>query len=386
MKVMFSAGEASGDTHAASVAKALKELYPDVEMFGMGGSLMAQEGVRIVYDIKDLGFIGAIEIIKALPTFFKLRSYLKNLMITEKPDVFVCVDYPGFNMRLAKVAHELGIPVIYYIAPTIWAWHKSRGKDIARYVTKVASIFPFEAEAYREFNCDVEFVGHPLLDIVKPTLSKEDSYTYFNASSEELNVLLMPGSRKQEVMTLLDDMLEGAEIVKNRLAGENGRSLHFWLPRAHTIDRDSLETIIAKHSEQVTITESKTYDLMQICDACLAASGTATLETALMGLPTVLLYRLSPITFKLGKILVHLDYVGLPNILAGREVIPELLQNDVIPTNIATLLYKILRDEEYNKQMKEDLQMVRKKMGDGGAVKRVAQLIAKVAMTEENNG
>ena len=149
MKVMFSAGEASGDTHAASVANALREIDPSVEMFGMGGTLMERAGVRIVYDIKNLGVIGIVEIVKSLPKFFKLRTYLKRVMMKEKPDILVCVDYPGFNMKLAAVAHELEIPVLYYIAPTIWAWHSSRGNTIRKYVTKVASIFPFEAEAYR---------------------------------------------------------------------------------------------------------------------------------------------------------------------------------------------------------------------------------------------
>ena len=197
MKIMFSAGEASGDTHGASVAKALREIYPSVEMFGMGGNLMDEAGVRIVYDIKNLGVIGLVEIVKSLPKFFKLRTYLKRIMMKERPDVLVCIDYPGFNMKLAEVAHQLGIPVLYYIAPTIWAWHSSRGKTIKKYVTKVASIFPFEAEAYSKYNCDVEFVGHPLVDIVHPTMSVDESMTYFNARAEAKRVLLMPGSRKQ---------------------------------------------------------------------------------------------------------------------------------------------------------------------------------------------
>ena len=171
MKIMFSAGEASGDTHGASVAKALLAAYPEAQLFGMGGDLMKAAGVDIIYDIQKLGFIGIVEIIAHLPTFFKLRSLLKEAMLKEKPDVLVCIDYPGFNMRLAKVAKELNIPVVYYIAPTIWAWNKGRGKDIAKTVTKVASIFPFEAEAYREFGVDVEFVGNPLVDIVHPTMT-----------------------------------------------------------------------------------------------------------------------------------------------------------------------------------------------------------------------
>lgn len=385
MKVIFSAGEASGDTHAASVAKALKNVYPEVTMFGMGGSRMAEAGVQIVYDIKQLGYIGIVEIIKHLPSFFKLRTFLKETMLREKPDVLVCVDYPGFNMKLAKVAHDLGIPVIYYIAPTIWAWHRSRGKDIAKTVTKVASIFPFEAKAYQEFGVDVEFVGHPLIDIVKPTMSYEEGVAYFNMPAQTKRVLLMPGSRKQEVLGLLDRMLAGAELVMAKHP-----NLAFYLPRAHTIDKEELESITKKYKVPVTITEDHTYDLMQCCDVCLAASGTATLETALMELPTILLYRLSPITYGLGKLLVNLSHVGLPNIVAGREVIPELLQGAVTPANIAKELESLLEDTIRRDTMIADLRSVREALGGAGAVQRVAKLIATVAQanvaTEDMNG
>lgn len=375
MKIMFSAGEASGDVHAASVAKALKQAYPDVDMFGMGGTLMKEAGVSIVYDIKKLGYIGIVEIVKHLPSFFKLRSYLKEMMIREKPDVLVCVDYPGFNMRLAKVAHELGIPVIYYIAPTIWAWHKSRGKDIAKTVTKVVSIFPFEAKAYEEFGVDVEFVGHPLIDIVKPTMSYEEGVKHFNMPEGTKRILLLPGSRKQEIMSLLDMMLQGAEM-----ALQNHPELVFYLPRAHTIDRADLDAIIAKYNVPVTITEGNTFDLMQCSDAAVAASGTVTLEAALMGLPTLLLYRLSPITYALGKLLVNLTHVGLPNIVAGREVIPELLQNDVTPENIKNQLESLVYDAPRRAQMIADLKTVKADLGAPGAVARVAQVIGSVAL------
>ena len=286
MKVMFSAGEASGDTHAASVANALREIDPSVEMFGMGGTLMERAGVRIVYDINNLGVIGIVEIVKSLPKFFKLRTYLKRVMMKEKPDILVCVDYPGFNMKLAAVAHELGIPVLYYIAPTIWAWHSSRGNTIRKYVTKVASIFPFEAEAYRKYKCDVDFVGHPLLDIVHPTMTKEAAEEYFGARKEAKKVLLMPGSRKQEVLSLLDTMLKSGE------------------------------QLMAKHED-----------------------------------------------------------VGLPNIVAGKEVIPELLQDAVTPEAIVSLVEPLISDVEKNEAMRSELREVRHKLGEPGAVKRVAHLV-----------
>lgn len=376
---MFSAGEASGDTHGASVAKALREVYPSVEMFGMGGILMDEAGVRIVYDIKNLGVIGLVEIVKSLPKFFKLRTYLKRIMMKERPDVLVCIDYPGFNMKLAEVAHQLGIPVLYYIAPTIWAWHSSRGKTIKKYVTKVASIFPFEAEAYSKYNCDVEFVGHPLVDIVRPTMSVDESMTYFNARAEAKRVLLMPGSRKQEVLSLLDVMLESGEKLL-----QSHEDVQFFLPRAHTIDRFELETFIKERRVPVTITEDHTYDLMQICDVCLAASGTATLETAMMELPTILLYKVSPITYGIGKMVVNLSHVGLPNIIAGKEVIPELLQSDVSADNIVEHMLPLLDDLKENEHMRQELRTVRDKLGEPGAVKRVAELIYSLGKENSN--
>ena len=377
MKIMFSAGEASGDTHGASVAKALLEKYPEAQLFGMGGDLMKQAGVDIIYDIQQLGFIGIVEILKHLPTFFKLRSFLKEAMLREKPDVLVCIDYPGFNMKLAKVAKELHIPVVYYIAPTIWAWNKGRGKDIAKTVTKVASIFPFEAEAYREFGVDVEFVGNPLVDIVHPTMSYESALAHFGADTTSRNILLMPGSRKQEVEGLLPTMLTAAERLY-----ENHKDLKFFLPRAHTIPREDIDRILQAYSVPVTVTEGHNYDLMQICIACIAASGTATLETALMNVPTVLIYKVTSVTYGIGKLLVKIDHIGLPNIMAKRRIIPELLQGEVTPENVERELANILDNEAVYTQMKADLAQVKVELGAPGAVQRVADVIASVAMKE----
>lgn len=377
MKIMFSAGEASGDTHGASVAKALLEKYPEAQLFGMGGDLMKQAGVDIIYDIQQLGFIGIVEIVKHLPTFFKLRSFLKEAILREKPDVLVCIDYPGFNMKLAKVAKELHIPVVYYIAPTIWAWNKGRGKDIAKTVTKVASIFPFEAEAYREFGVDVEFVGNPLVDIVHPTMSYESALAHFGADTTSRNILLMPGSRKQEVEGLLPTMLTAAERLY-----KNHKDLKFFLPRAHTIPREDIDRILQAYSVPVTVTEGYNYDLMQICTACIAASGTATLETALMNVPTVLIYKVASLTYVIGKLLVNIDHIGLPNIMAKRRIIPELLQGEVTPENVERELANILDHEAVYTQMKADLAQVKVELGAPGAVQRVADVIASVAMKE----
>ncbi len=371
MKVMFSVGEASGDLHAAAVAVELARISPDIEMLGMGGAGMARAGVRILYDIKDLGIIGVVEVVKHLPLFFRLRKLLREAMEREKPDVLVCVDYPGFNMRIAHMAKEMGIPVVYYIAPTIWAWNQSRGKAIARDVTEVASIFPFEAEAYRKAGARVTFVGHPLADVVKPSMSREEAMDFFGADAEKKKILIMPGSRKNEVAGLLPTMLSAAKIISDAIPAE------YFLPRAETISEEFLATYLQAAGLSVHVTEGRTYDLMQICDVCMASSGTATLETALMDLPTVLTYRLAPFTWFLAKRLVHVKYAGLPNLLLDREVTPELLQDAVTAEGIAGVLLPWLTDEARRQENIAALSAVRRALGEGGAVRRVAELILK---------
>ncbi len=373
MKIMMSAGEASGDMHAAAVAAELKRIMPDADLFGMGGADMRKSGVRIIYDIENLGIIGVVEVIRHIPLFFRLRFMLKEAMIKEKPDVLVCVDYPGFNMKLAHVAKELGIPVIYYIAPTIWAWNKGRAKNIVRDVEQVASIFPFEAEAYRKAGARVTFVGHPLADTVKPSMSFEEAMDYFHGNPDKKRVLLMPGSRKNEVAGLLPVMIQAAEKLAEK------EECQFFIPRASTISKEMLLSIIGKTSLSIEITEGHQYDLMQICTACVASSGTATLETALMELPTVLVYKLAPFTWFLANLLVHVKYAGLPNLLLGREVTPELLQDRARAENIVSILLPWLQDEKARQKNIEEIREVRKALGSGGAVHRVAELIIKTA-------
>ncbi|MGN0949093.1 lipid-A-disaccharide synthase [Megasphaera sp.] len=370
MKIMFSAGEASGDLHGANLARSLKELDPSVELLGMGGREMAAAGVDIVYDLKNLGVIGVGEILRKIPFFFRLRDFLVNKMKEEKPDVLVCIDYPGFNMRLAKAAKAAGIPVVYYILPTIWAWHKSRGKSIAKYTDLAISLFPFEAKMYKEMGTNVIYAGHPLVDTVKATMSRREACAHFSLDERKKTVLLMPGSRLQEVKSLLPCMLEAAKLIR-RDAGD----IQFILPRASTIDEGLLEGIIDSSGVEVTIGEEGVYDMMNLSTAAIAASGTATLETALMGLPTLLIYRVNRLTYWLSKVLVHIDSIGLPNIIMGHRVIPELWEDDVTPENIASAVVPMICDKKRREEMHESLAAVRRTLGEPGAVMRTARAI-----------
>ena len=374
MKIMISVGEASGDLHGASVANALKQLRPDIELVGMGGQAMRTAGVEIIYDIADLGVIGIVEVIKNLRRLFRLRDFLADYMRANRPDALVIIDYPGFNVRLAKVAKKLGIPVISYISPSAWAWGRGRAKEVAETVQRVAAIFPFEADVYREAGANVTFVGHPLLDIVKPDMERAAAFDYFGASPDFPRVLLMPGSRKQEILNLLPDMLAAAEKIALQAPG-----CQFFLPVASTIPREMLHTILEKYNVQITLTNDQTYDLMNICDVAVAASGTATLETSLLKVPTVIIYRVNALTYLIGKQLVKIPDIGLPNIVAGRRIVPELLQDDVNPDAIAAATVRLLVNTEARRQVVADLEEVHTKLGETGAVNRVAEVILEVA-------
>lgn len=374
MKIMISVGEASGDVHGASVANALKMACPDIELVGMGGQGMRAAGVEILYDIADLGVIGIVEVIRNLRRLFRLRDFLADYMREHRPDALVIIDYPGFNMRLAKIAKSLGIPVVAYISPSVWAWGKGRAKEVAETVERVAAIFPFEADAYRQAGANVTFVGHPLLDIVKPSMSWEGAVSYFQASPEVHRVLLMPGSRKQEILNLLPDILGAAEIIASKVP-----KCQFFLPVASTISQEMLQTILERYKVDVKLTFDRTYDLMNICHVAIAASGTATLETSLMKVPTVIIYRVAALTYLIGKVLVKIPNIGLPNIVAGRRILPELLQNDVTPALIAEESIILLLDDAARRQALSDLEEVHVKLGETGAVNRVANVILEVA-------
>lgn len=379
-KIMISVGEASGDLHGASVANALKALQPDIQLFGMGGEQMRAAGVDIAYDIADLGVIGIVEVVKNLPRLFRLRDMLADLMDRERPDALVIIDYPGFNVRLAKIAKAKGIPVVSYISPSAWAWGKGRAKELAGIAERVAAIFPFEADVYREAGANVTFVGHPLLDIVKPSMTREAAFAYFQADVNQPVVLLMPGSRQQEIENLLPVMLAAGEKIAGEIPG-----CQFYLPVASTISREMLQNILDQYSLEVRLTTDRTYDLMAISTVAVAASGTATLETSLMKAPTVIIYKIAALTYFLGKFLVKIPNIGLPNIIAGRKIVPELLQDEANAANIAAETIPLITNQAKREQVLNDLTEVREKLGQIGAVGRVARVILEVAQEERRS-
>ena len=372
-KILISAGEASGDIHAAAVTAALKQIDSSVEVFGMGGDALRAAGGEVLFDIKDHGVMGFVEVIKKLPDLFKLRSEFARVMDERQPDCLVVVDYPGFNMKLAKVAHDKGIPVVSYIAPSAWAWNKGRAKNVAKIVDKVACIFPFEYDVYKEAGAPVEFVGHPLLDIVKPAWERTEAEAWVGKQPGHPLVLLMPGSRLMEIEKMLPNLLAGAKLLKKQLP-----EVQFAMPRAGTIPLELLQSKIKASGLDIKITEGHNYDLFSVADLALATSGTVTLEAALCGLPSIIVYRTSALNAFIARRVINIPNIGLPNIVAGRQILPELLQENFTPANVAKTAVELLAPER-RPQLEADLAFMKARLGEPGAVKRVAQLILRIA-------
>ena len=372
-KILISAGEASGDIHAAAVTAALKQIDSSVEVFGMGGDALRAAGGEVLFDIKDHGVMGFVEVIKKLPDLFKLRSDFARVMDERQPDCLVVVDYPGFNMKLAKVAHDKGIPVVSYIAPSAWAWNKGRAKNVAKIVDKVACIFPFEYDVYKEAGAPVEFVGHPLLDIVKPAWERTEAEAWVGKQPGHPLVLLMPGSRLMEIEKMLPTLLAGAKLLKKQLP-----EVQFAMPRAGTIPLELLQSKIKASGLDIKITEGHNYDLFSVADLALATSGTVTLEAALCGLPSIIVYRTSALNAFIARRVINIPNIGLPNIVAGRQILPELLQEEFTPANVAKTAVELLAPER-RPQLEADLAFMKARLGEPGAVKRVAQLILRIA-------
>ncbi|WP_027406019.1 lipid-A-disaccharide synthase [Anaerovibrio sp. RM50] len=374
MKIMFSAGEPSGDVHGESLAKAVLEKCPEAELIGFGGPKMAAAGVRLCSDMREYSIMGVWEVIKNLRRIFALLDKLEAFMKAEKPDLLVLIDYPDFNWRLAKKAKAMGIPVFSYIPPSAWAWRKGRAKKCAAIADEFAAIFPFELPVYEAAGANISFNGNPLVDTVKPSMTEAEAREYFGVTEGKRPVILLPGSRKQEINMLLPAMLSAAELLKK----END-SLEFYLPVAPGIDMGLITDIAAKYTVEVHYTQDKNYDLMSIGEFAIATSGTVVLEAALLGLPCVCLYRMGSLNYAIGKLLVDIEFFTLPNILAGRQVQKELLQDEVTGQRIFEEARKYYAETGFRDMVLEGLKEAVAKLGSPGAAGRVAEKILAAA-------
>lgn len=364
MKIFFSAGEASGDVHGASLAREIKKIAPSTEILGFGGDLMAYEGVKLVRNYKNYNVMGVVEVLMNLRRIFKLLNDLTEIIRVEKPDLLVLIDYPDFNWRLARRVKKFGVKILSYIPPSAWAWRKGRAKDCAEIADVFIAIFPFELPVYQAAGAKIFFLGNPLVDTVKPSMSKAESRKFFGVNDGDKVILLMPGSRRQEIKLLLPEMLAATKLLP--------KTFKFFLPVA-----DNVENLIEIGDCDIKLVKSAwRYDLMSIADAAIATSGTVVLEAALLNLPCVVLYKMAPLNYAIGKLLVDIKYFSLPNIIANEKILPELLQNDVTAEKISAELLKILDNRaDYIRK----LQSACKKLGEHGAAARVAKKILETA-------
>ncbi|MEJ6951244.1 lipid-A-disaccharide synthase [Natronospora cellulosivora (SeqCode)] len=369
-KIMVAAGEVSGDMHAARVIKEINKIKSDLDFYGMGSDFLQEAGVRILLDPMDISSIGFFEPLKNIQNHLKNLKKMKKSLDKEKPDIVFLVDNSGFNMLLAKAAYKRKIPVINYFSPSAWIWGKWRAKRMAKYRATIASVFPMEEKVYREAGANVVFVGHPLLDIVDIQESKEDIYKDLELDPLRTVIALMPGSRNQEIESLLPIMLETAE----RIQGER-KECQFVLPLARGISKERVAKMAAKHRLYIKLVTDKTYQLMKVADLAITASGTATLEAAIIGTPMITVYRINPATYFLAKRLVKLQYISLPNIIADRKIVPELIQDSVNTDQIYANAMSLLNKPYKLKHIRDELKYVKEKLGSGGAVKRTAELI-----------
>lgn len=371
-RILIVTGEASGDLHGANLAAALKARRPDLELLGVGGSKMASAGVQLLKGIERLdamGLPGLAQLRQAFRTYWTLTRFLKE----NRLDTVVFIDNPGLNLRLARAAKRAGHRVVYYIAPQIWAWHASRIHLIKRVVDLVLVILPFEERLYREAAVPCRFVGHPVLDAVAPTYDSAELRKRFGVEPEALVIGLLPGSREREVRDLLPAMLDAASRLAR--SGQSGGPLTFLLAQAPTIQSGLLDALLAGAGVRVHVIRDQPHEVMAASDLLWAASGTATLQAAVIGTPTVLLYRTTWLTYRIARAVVQVPWIGLANLVAGRSIMPELIQDEATAERLAAEAGRLLSDHGARQAMKAAFKEVRAALGQPGASRRAAEAI-----------
>lgn len=365
--VAIIAGEASGDQHGAKLVRAMQQKQPALSFCGIGGPALRQAGVRILVDAAELAVVGITEVFSKIPAILKGMGIIKRLLKSLKPDLLILIDFPDFNLHIAARAKKLGIPVLYYISPQIWAWRRGRGKRIAKLVDHMAVILPFEAQFYQEFKVPVTFVGHPLLDDALPTAGQALKVSVQNPPV----IGLLPGSRESEIVRLLPIMLDAGDILKQRL-----NHVTFAISRAGSVQRALIEDIVGRHPgwDDVDVISTGVETVLERCDAVIAASGTVTLQAAIHGIPMVIIYKVSPVSAWLGKLLVRVPHVGLVNLVAGQSLVPELLQDDATGDKIARAIHTMIDDGDQLNHLRHRLIALRDELGGPGASERVADL------------
>lgn len=362
-------GEPSGDLHAANLAKEILKIDPQVKISGVGGQLLREAGARLYCDISELAVIGLFDVLKKLPRFFSLKKMILEKIRLERPAAIILVDFSGFNLRLAKAINKQ-IKVIYYVSPQLWASRPGRIGSIKNSVDKMIVFFRFEEKLYREHSVDVSFVGHPLLDIVAPTMDKDRFLRNYGLVLGKTTIALLPGSRKQEIRNILPVMLKSARIIKDSLG-----NTQFLIAKPVHLENDIFLDCIRDAGIEAKIIEDKTYDCLSVSDFALVASGTATLETAIIGIPFFIIYKMNLLNYLLYRPQVRIPFIGIVNIIAQKKIVPEYIQFNADPREIAQAAIRLLSDREAAEEIRRQLSLVKGSLGEKGAGNRAAKIV-----------
>lgn len=374
-KILIIAGEASGDLLGADLSKALQEASPEaLDIYGIGGEHMAQAGVRLLSRCEEIAVVGGTEIIKHFKQIRKAYKQIKETLISTRPDLVILIDYPGFNLRIAKLAKKQGLKVFFYVSPQIWAWRYYRIHHIKKYVDHMAVLFSFEEKIYQKESIPVSFVGHPITELASATKSRDELIKQYDLQKNHPIIGILPGSRHQEIERHLSLMVEGLKLIRKKIP-----NAQFILPLAQTMNEETmklkLSSIFKAQNEQafhITIISSDSYNAMSLMDAAIAVSGTVTLELALMKIPMVVVYRLSQLTFSLAKRFIKLPYISLCNIVGEDFIAKELVQHDATPEAIANETIELIENKNYRETILKKYDIVSKNAGEKGASKKAA--------------
>ncbi|MEW5895664.1 MAG: lipid-A-disaccharide synthase [Candidatus Omnitrophota bacterium] len=374
--IMIVAGETSGDIHAAYLVREIKKIQPDIKFSGLGGWHLAAEGVELYADLASLAVIGFVEVIKNLAKIKRLFDQFLEKADDLRPDAVILVDYPGFNLRMAEQLKKRNIKVIYYVSPQVWAWKEKRVKLIKRVTDLMLVFFDFEKTFYEERGLTVDFVGHPLIDHIKVTTGRQDLLESKGLNPSAPVIGLLPGSRIKEVETLLPVMIAAARSIHQRIP-----SAQFVITKSHNIAPGLINACVHDLRFPVAVIDNEFHNTINSCDICIVASGTATLETALLEKPMVIIYKTNWLTYLIGRIFIKIKWIGLVNIVARKKIVPECIQGEASGKNIADKLIEIYNDPFRMETTINDLKDVRKKLGDSGASRRAAEKITSFLTT-----
>ncbi|HTK82933.1 MAG TPA: lipid-A-disaccharide synthase [Bacteroidota bacterium] len=372
MRVMIIAGEASGDLHGAGVVRELKRLDPDCEIFGVGGDKMQSAGMQLIYHVRELSIMGFWEVLQHLPLIRSVEKTMEALLRARTPDVLLLIDYPGFNLRFARIARNYKTAIVYYISPQVWAWNPGRVKKMKGVIDKMLTVFPFEVDIYKKEGIDVEFVGHPLLEELGEQQSRDEFCKRWTLDHNKKIVGLFPGSRKQELERIFPAMIGAARLLYRHYGSETVVGI------ASTLEPGYVRSFL-RDDFPLTLIQNATHDAMKNSDVAIVTSGTATLETAYLRTPMIVVYKTSMVTYIIGRLLVKIKNIGLVNIVAGRTIVPEILQSSVTPQKLAEAASAILDSDDARTTMSSNLAEVKNNLGTAGASLRVAKTVLSMA-------